>query len=376
MTQKITHWHSESIYINQLSPACQLCSEGAKLVLLITGLCPASCYYCPLSMKKGGKDRIFADEWELKNEEDIETILTEADLIDAKGAGITGGDPLSVPRRTIDYITQLKNTFGDLFHIHLYTSGLEHHQCIKDLASAGLDEIRFHPMPQAWNTMDTSPLASVISDALKTDMDVAIEIPVIPQMNKEITALITWADQQGLNWVNLNELEFSERNENALRTKGFHEKNDISAAVQQSQETATKIIESFTSSDVNIGVHFCSASFKDGIQLKNRMLRRAHKIATPFDVITEDATILKGIIQAKNPAHLETIHTYIIEAYTLTKQDYRIDTKELQIHLPIPLLEEIAQDLKHLEATCYISEQYPTHDQLEVERIPLPLNNQ
>ena len=372
----IEKWLNESIFTESLSPACKLCSQGTKMVVLITGLCPASCYYCPLSLKKGGKDLIFADEWELKDEQNTDILIKEAKLINAKGAGITGGDPLSVPLRTLNYIKFLKDNFGESFHIHLYTSGLENKEIISKLASSGLDEIRFHPMPNNWHNMDRSPIHKVIQNALKTEMDVAIEIPVIPNMEKEIVHLINWADKQQIRWINLNELEFSERNEIQLQKKEFIEKSDISAAAQYSQNTAYKIIESIAKSNLDIGVHYCSASFKDGVQLKNRILRRAKNIATPIEVITDDATILKGIIQTKNKTQLNTLIKELIKTYDLSKQEYFINLKLYQLQIPIPLLEMVAEDLQKQGMVCYISEQYPTHDQLEVERIPLPMKNQ
>ena len=48
--------------------------------------------------------------------------------------------------------------------------------------------------------------------------------------------------------------------------------------------------------NLDIGVHYCSVSFKDGVQLKNRIKRRAEHIAKPYDVITNDGTLIKGAI--------------------------------------------------------------------------------
>ena len=67
-----------------------MCVKGEKLVLFVTGLCPRQCYFCPISDKKYKKDVIYADEWPVTN---IHQIIEEAKLIDAKGAGFTGGDP-------------------------------------------------------------------------------------------------------------------------------------------------------------------------------------------------------------------------------------------------------------------------------------------
>ena len=98
--KRITEWLNESSYIAPISPGCEMCADGSKLVVLITGKCDTKCFYCPLSFEKGGKDRIFADEWELTNEKDTEKLIREAEYIEASGAGITGGDPLIVWKRT------------------------------------------------------------------------------------------------------------------------------------------------------------------------------------------------------------------------------------------------------------------------------------
>ena len=77
--------------IGTLAKGCQLCVKGSKLVLFVTGLCPRSCDYCPISDIKHKKDVVYADEWPTNQ---INDIIKEAELIKAEGAGITGGDPL------------------------------------------------------------------------------------------------------------------------------------------------------------------------------------------------------------------------------------------------------------------------------------------
>jgi len=94
-----------SMVMGRLPRGCVLCQKGAKLVLLITGRCAAGCYYCPLSAEKAGRDVMFADEMRARSENDV---LLEARLIDALGTGITGGDPLCVPVRTLRFIRLLK----------------------------------------------------------------------------------------------------------------------------------------------------------------------------------------------------------------------------------------------------------------------------
>jgi len=289
--REVISWLHDSYYINPLSPACKMCAEGSKMVILATGLCSTKCFYCPLSFKKGGKDRIFTDEWELEDENDIKKLIHEAEYINATGAGITGGDPLIVWERVRTYISLLKDMFGSQFHVHLYTSGLKNAEKIPQLVSAGLDEIRFHPMPEHWHDMDKSPIRQSIKNTVDTSVDVAIEIPVIPNMEKEIFSLIQWADDQKLCWVNLNELEFSERNAEAFHNKGYVVKDDISAAVWGSQETAYNVLKMVQQEDIDIGVHYCSVSFKDGIgKGANEATKHVERGQAKIVVMAEDVS--------------------------------------------------------------------------------------
>lgn len=367
----IIPWLKDSNYIEPLSPACKMCADGSKMVLLITGLCSANCYYCPLSSKKLGNDRIFANEWELENEDDTEKLIHEAELIEATGAGITGGDPLVVWERTKKYIALLKDNFGSDFHIHLYTSGLKNCEHIGGLVSAGLDEIRFHPPPGHWGDMKTSAIGNSIINTLKNDVDVAIEIPAIPGLENEISSLISWANTIGIKWVNLNELEFSETNAEKLKNRGFTVKDDISAAAKGSQESAIGIINKISQENFEIGVHYCSSSFKDGIQLRNRIKRRAKNIVKEYEIISEDGTLLKGMIYSKES---------LKESFLLLKNEFKIKSNLIflnkqknRIEIAIWLLEKIAPNLKERGFECYMVEEYPTADALEVERTPLPL---
>ena len=110
-----------SYKIGELPTGCKFCVKGEKLVLFITGICNRNCFYCPLSEQKKNKDVVYANEWETKPNQ-FDVIIKEAKLTNAKGAGITGGDPLLVCERTCSTIKKLKKAFGKKFHIHLYTS--------------------------------------------------------------------------------------------------------------------------------------------------------------------------------------------------------------------------------------------------------------
>jgi len=342
------------------------------MVVVATGLCPSQCFYCPLSFKKGGKDCVYADEWELQNEHDTEKLIHEAEYINATGAGITGGDPLLVWQRVKHYISLLKNMFGDTFHIHLYTSGLKHVDHIPDLISAGLDEIRFHPMPLFWDNMDNSPLSHAVKTLTELDVDVALEIPVIPGMEQQMISLIRWADEVRVNWVNLNELEFSERNCDALSEKGFSVKDEISAAVKGSQEAAVYVLNKVATEDLDVGVHYCSVSFKDGVQLSNRIKRRAQNVAKSYEIISDEGTLIKGVIYSATTSAKE-LYAVLRRQYEIPEKFLFLDKEKNRVEIGLWILETIAPALKKQAYECYMVEEYPTADRLEVERAPLPL---
>ena len=371
--KKIVSWLKESSYISPMSPGCKMCAQGSKMVVLITGLCSSNCFYCPLSFEKIGKDRIFADEWELDNENDVEKLIQEAEYINAEGAGITGGDPLLVWKRTSRYISLLKDIFGQTFHVHLYTAGVKNTDKIGNLVSSGLDEIRFHPLPKHWDKMDESPTVKGIKNTLQNNVDVAVEIPAIPEMKKQIISLINWADNVGVKWVNLNELEFSETNAEELIKKGYSVKNDISSAVKNSQKTANDILKQMVEKeDFDIGVHYCSSSFKDGIQLRKRIKRRARNIAKSFEIISKDGTLIKGIIYPKQTNQLNQLYELLKKEFEIPSKYIHINKEKQRIEIAIWILEKISENLKKHELECYMIEEYPTADALEVERFPLP----
>ena len=341
-----------------LSKGCEICAQGRKMVLLVTGLCHFNCFYCPLSEKKRGKNVVYANEKLVDNNEDI---VYEAKSIDALGAGITGGEPLNVVDRTLDYITLLKDEFGDDFHIHLYTASCNkeaYNEHIKKLADVGLDEIRFHPHSNLWKKMHSSKCDHMIKKAMNTPMDVGVEIPCLPNFGIELKGLVKYLDDIGIQFLNLNELEFSETNCDELKIRGYEVKNDISSGVKGSEELALEILKE----DVDIAIHYCSSSFKDAVQLRNRIMRRAKNVAKESDIITHDGTLLKGIIECER---LKDVKKELMKKFDIPEDLIFVDEEKNRIQIAPWILEEIADEIKY---NCFIIEEYPTADRLEVER--------
>src|SRR6266581_2193870 len=222
-----------------LPVGCRQCTDGSKMVLFVTGICSFHCFYCPVSDEKMYKDVVFADEKRVTRDEDV---LEEAHAIQATGAGITGGDPLDAVERTCHYIRLLKREFGPEFHTHLYTMSTDADK-IRRLADAGLDEIRFHVPPGLWSRAAGSAFVGASRLARSLGLTVGLEVPLIPEREPDLIRLIEWAGAEGLAFVNLNEMEFSDANFPRMKVHGYEMKHELSYGVKGADPVALRILE-------------------------------------------------------------------------------------------------------------------------------------
>jgi len=355
--KKAAKMQKGSAHRGRLPRGCVLCEKGAKMVLLVTGRCDKRCFYCPLSAEKRGKDVYFANERRIQEPEHA---LEEARLMDALGTGITGGDPLLELDRTVASIKALKRRFGESHHIHLYTTQTDKRK-IEKVAKAGLDEIRFHPPISQWTRLTKTPYAKATALSKKLGMNVGLELPVVPGRENELVAAVKFADDAGLDFVNLNELEFSETNWRSLRTLGLDVRDDVSAGVRGSEKSALDLLKLET----DVPLHYCSAAFKDGVQLRRRIMRRAKNVRRPHEILTKDGTFLKGIVETDD---LSMTGAWILNKFDVPGDLIWSNPRKKRLEIAPWVLEEIAGEL---DMPAYIIEEYPTADRLEVERIPL-----
>ncbi|MCK4845421.1 MAG: hypothetical protein KAS95_07095, partial [Candidatus Heimdallarchaeota archaeon] len=215
-------------------------------------------------------------------------------------------------------ILSFKREFGEDFHCHLYTSEELSKGVLQKLHQAGLDEIRFHPPLLILK----EKMKESIQNAKKLDWDVGMEIPVIPNNERTLEEIITFASKIRLDFINLNEFEFTETNFHFLRERGFSVKDKSSAAVKGSETLALEILKKFKKSAVPL--HYCSSSYKDKVQLRNRFIRRAKNYAKPFDEITEEGLIVRARITVEN-------HQSIPSIVRALKEDHNIDDQFIEV---------------------------------------------
>ena len=340
-----------------LPEGCKLCEKGAKLVLLVTGKCARRCYYCPLSESKRGRDVFFANEAHIER---IAEAVEEGRLMDALGTGITGGDPLAVQRRTTGSIRALKRAFGEDHHIHLYTSTTDTRK-IRALARAGLDEVRFHPPVGTWKRLEASEYRRAARVARTEGLSVGIEIPAIPSRGRDLLAAVASASSMELDFVNLNELEFSETNCDSLKRRGMSVKDDVSSGVLGSEELALEVLGTPSA----VPIHYCSAASKDGIQLTRRIARRGKNVRKRHEVLTDEGLLLKGVIETSDP---DGVADTLRRRYEVPSALIWRDDEKNRLEVAAWVLAEIADEL---DDESFVVEEYPTADRLEVERTPL-----
>lgn len=369
---KKTQWFS--FKTGKIAKGCKLCVRGEKLVLFVTGICPKHCFYCPISEQKWSKDVVYANEWKIERDSDI---IKEAKLTNAKGAGITGGDPLVRIDRVVKYIKMLKKKFGKKFHIHLYTPlELITEGKLKRLYDGGLDEIRLHP-----NLFDDK-LWHRIYLVKKFDWAIGVEIPAIPDAKKETIKLIDFFKDK-IDFLNINELEISDTNAQELIKKGFLPKNNISYGVMGSEELAFEMLKRYSN---ELNIHYCTTTLKDRVQLAKRIKKRAKNVSKKYDKITKEGILVRGAIYLKEISpgfgykkrlesankkkivnKLKRIRQRLGKKFKIANELIEVDNKKLRIVTSRKIIKKIAKELKKIGFVPAIVHEYPTWDQLEVE---------
>jgi pyruvate formate-lyase activating enzyme-like uncharacterized protein len=357
-SKEISMKQKKRFYTGDLAQGCRLCERGAKLVLFVTGLCGSGCVFCPLSEKRRDRDVAWANEREVSDTADI---IEEAERMNALGAGITGGDPLLKLERTLEYISLLKKRFGGEFHIHLYTGSPVSKGDLLLLRNAGLDEIRFHLT--GYENHDNEMIWKSIESSINQGLNTGIEIPAIPGTEEAIASIANRLKDMGGSFLNLNELEFSDTNLDSLERLGYVLKHELSYAASGSEETAKKAMKQVP--DFNI--HFCSSSYKDGVQLKNRLLRTAHNIAKPYETVTSEGLLLKGAIELKSN-DFEGLRQRLMKSYDIPEGLIAVDSEKARLETSAEITIFLHENHRAENLICSIIEEYPTADRLEVEK--------
>ncbi len=120
--------------------------------------------------------------------------------------------------------------------------------------------------------------------AKEMGFDIGIEVPALPGLEHLIPAL------PYLDFLNINELEWGETNACEMRKRGYELADEVHNAIYGAKGWADELCR-------HDKVHWCSSAFKDSVQLRERLKRIAENTARPFDEITDDGTIVYGVLE-------------------------------------------------------------------------------
>jgi pyruvate formate-lyase activating enzyme-like uncharacterized protein len=328
-----------------LAKGCDLCYQGAKMVLFVTGRCHRSCWYCPLSRERKGTDTVFANEHPV----DIPAqIIQEAENMSALGTGITGGEPLLCLEKVTQYCQLLKGHFGPDHQIHLYTAKAPTDEELAEMQGL-VDEIRLHPPYECWNEILMSDFITSARHAKEMGFDIGIEVPALPGLEFLIPAL------PYLDFLNINELEWGESNAEQMRERGYELADEVHNAIEGAKGWAEELCR-------HEKVHWCASAFKDSVQLRERLKRVAHNTARPFDEITDDGTVVYGVFEPES-GNTGTVASFFKER--LEPDSFIVFPDKIE--MAWWLLEKHTDEL---EGKKYVLERYPNGGMV-VEMTPL-----
>tara|TARA_B100000900_G_scaffold146770_1_gene124481 strand:+ start:23388 stop:24473 length:1086 start_codon:yes stop_codon:yes gene_type:complete len=331
---------------------CIQCQKGSKMVLFVTGKCHWGCDYCPLSENRRESPDMFANERRCTTWDEV---IEEGRAMNATGTGITGGDPMLDIEKSLEAVKQLKAEFGPQHHIHLYTSIAFNPKRAKDFGDAQLDEIRFHLLDGT-----IKKYLTVMQSCKDAGIKVGVELPCEPDKEEQLFSLLLQLHDSPVDFLNLNELEITVGNQENMDVRGFNLSGGITAAAEGSFELGMKLKEA--SRDLSFHLKFCTAQFKDAGQLRARFRRRGQANLRPYEVLSEDDTILFGAIPTKPDDAREDI-TELKQALEIDEGWIRFDASNERIEIPLSIAEELAEILS---VPVQMIEVHPTHERLEV----------
>lgn len=336
---------------------CIQCQAGSKMVLFVTGKCHWGCDYCPLSDNRRESPDMFANE---RRCNDFSEVIEEAKAMNATGTGITGGDPLLDAEKSIKAISTLKSELGSDHHIHMYTSIPFELDLVKRFAEAGLDEIRFHLL-----NLNIEKYLPVITACTDAGIYTGVELPCEPDKRDELFRLLDQLEESDASFLNLNELEITVGNQENMDVRGFNLSGGITAAAEGSSELALELKE--RSYEMNLHVKFCTAKYKDAGQLRARFRRRGMANLLPYEVLSDDDTILFGAIPCKIEDSADDMAELKSEL-DLPSGWIRYDAQNERIELPLSVAEEISE---FLSVPVQMVEIHPTFERMEVGLVNL-----
>jgi pyruvate formate-lyase activating enzyme-like uncharacterized protein len=297
--------HPSKPALGSLSPGCRTCIEGTWSCLYITGACTRNCFFCPSPQSNENRDRqpVVPENVSFASAHDYVEYLKQFDF---RGISFSGGEPLLVMGRVLDYMKAIKRCFGDRHYIWVYTNGdLVTNETLLLLKKAGLNELRFDI---AANGYDLGAIKKAV-DYIDT---VSVEIPAIPEDVELVKPLLKEMENIGVKHLNLHQLMRTSHNSEHMKRRGYSPVNEAlypcQTPILESELAALELMKHAVDTKINLGINYCSRCYKAKFQgMANR--KRAALFSSgnlsdvsgigylrkmAIDASTEEAAVIKS----------------------------------------------------------------------------------
>ncbi len=252
---KSTLFKATKPYYNQISEGCRICGQGTWSCLFISSRCNASCFYCPAPQQSDDLPSSQGLEFP-----DAGSYAEYISFFKFKGVSFSGGEPLLVKDRLLEYLRKIRRNCSPKTYIWMYTNGLSGDKEIYDkLASLNLNEIRFDIGANAYRLDAIRPARNLIKN-------ITIEIPAIPEEKERIKVLLPEMIKAGVTNLNLHQLRLTKHNATHLLKRPYTYIPAEKPVVLESELAALEIIGYARSHDLDIGINYCSFFFKNRFQ--------------------------------------------------------------------------------------------------------------
>jgi pyruvate formate-lyase activating enzyme-like uncharacterized protein len=269
-------------YVNSISPGCQLCGDGEWSCLFITGKCNANCFYCPASQDMDGTpqtQKLLFD--------DPEKYVDYINRFNFKGVSFSGGEPLLVFDRILEFVKQVRQNCAPSLYIWMYTNGiLATEEKFKALGEAGLNEIRFDLGAVHYNP-------KVLRGAAKHIKNVTVEIPAVPHEKEQLLAVLPELCALGVTNLNLHQLRLTTYNANKLLQQDYTYLHGEQPTVLESELTAFEVMQFVVENNLPIGVNYCNFQFKHRFQKAGFRGKMAQELKLEKEELTENGFLRK-----------------------------------------------------------------------------------
>ncbi len=263
----------KSIYLNQISPACVACQTGVGSATFFISLqCHRNCFYC---FNPNQEDYDYFQTHRRNVTDELKQIHDAGQKI--KHLALTGGEPLLHKGEAVEFFGYASEHFPTTYK-RLYTTGDQADaETLKQLQSAGLDEIRLSIRMQDLerghrHTFDRVALAQ------KYIPRVMIEMPVLPGTLATMKEVLLELERLNLYSINLLELCFPLSNVQAFKAHGYQIKRQPfrvlydywyagGLPVAGSELECLELVEFALDQQMKMGVHYCSLENKQTGQI-------------------------------------------------------------------------------------------------------------